>query len=197
MQADEQRPLVLIPLTTNGYTMLNFSTLSRAVNQVLLGCLICFVAIGCGPSFGSVSGTVTYNGKPLKGGYVTFVSTSGRESASATIQEDGTYKIPKIATGDYKVCVDTDSLKPTQGPPTTAMYGKAAAKTASKAPPASKPPEGAAIPDGYTPSNPADMAAQKNAKIYTPIPGKYGKADTTDLSFSVTGPNMTYEIVVK
>ncbi|MFA8019645.1 hypothetical protein [Bremerella cremea] len=50
---------------------------------------------GCsprGPEMGEVSGKVTYRGKPLPTGTITFIpETEGMPRASAEIQEDGTY----------------------------------------------------------------------------------------------------------
>jgi hemoglobin len=62
-----------------------------------------------------VAGKVTYNGKPLPGGFVLFQSADGK-TARAEIKEDGTYRADALAPGDYKVGVDTESLKP-KGPP--------------------------------------------------------------------------------
>ena len=70
-------------------------------------------ATGCGASVGSVTGLVTYNGGPLKGGSVTLIPMDGSgESFSGQIQEDGKYTIERIKSGKYKVCVETSSLKP-------------------------------------------------------------------------------------
>src|SRR4051794_18548545 len=51
--------------------------------------------LGCGGS-GSVSGSVTYDGKPLPGGNVAFVSAQGGPTLSATIDSGGNYTIGKI-----------------------------------------------------------------------------------------------------
>jgi hypothetical protein len=92
-------------------------------------------AAGCSKSAGEVSGKVTLNGKPLKGGTVTFIAATGT-GASAGISPDGTYKALKVPLGDVKVIVvgpvfkmdlpaggaaggDTFKLptKPSEGPP--------------------------------------------------------------------------------
>jgi hypothetical protein len=69
---------------------------------------------GCGSSSGIVTGKVTYNNRPLKGGNVTFVGANG--SASARINEDGTYTIDKVPTGEAKIAVETSSLRPRRVP---------------------------------------------------------------------------------
>jgi len=68
---------------------------------------------------GRVSGTVTYNGKPLEKGTVTFFSTDGeRPNAIGTIQ-GGSYTLQTTEPGDgavvgeYKIAVndiDSDAL---------------------------------------------------------------------------------------
>jgi hypothetical protein len=90
--------------------------------------------IGCGEDDGigqrfPVSGTVTYNGEPLKTGMVNFYpedTTTGRP-ASGPIQEDGTYQLTTQRPNDgamggkYKVAItafDVDESKmasPAQG----------------------------------------------------------------------------------
>ncbi len=49
---------------------------------------------GCGGT-GSVSGKVSYKGQLLKGGNVTFISSEGKPTVSASIQEDGSYTFPR------------------------------------------------------------------------------------------------------
>ncbi|RCS47752.1 hypothetical protein DTL42_14645 [Bremerella cremea] len=57
--------------------------------------LLLIAAVGCGsagPEMGDVKGTVTYKGKPLTTGTITFVpETDGLPNAFAEIQTDGTY----------------------------------------------------------------------------------------------------------
>src|SRR3954471_22605789 len=67
---------------------------------------------GCGESTADVSGKVTYQTKPLKGGNITFISQSGKQSISTTINEDGSYKASKVPSGEVKICVETETLNP-------------------------------------------------------------------------------------
>ncbi len=78
------------------------------------------VAAGCGsggPKMGRVSGTVTYQGKSLDAGTVTFIATdSERPNASGSIQPGGTYTLQTsepgdgAVVGDYRVAItDVDS----------------------------------------------------------------------------------------
>lgn len=140
----------------------------RCVGIVVLGLLLLMVG-GCGSSTGSVSGTVTYKGEPLKAGRVTF--TSGDKTGQgfpAEIDENGKYSISKIPPGDYKVCVETEYLKPS---PQMAMAAKTRPKDA--------------------PGGPAGATAR--AQFYKFIPQKYAMPEQTPLSFKVTGGSQTYD----
>jgi hypothetical protein len=59
---------------------------------------------GCARGPGSVSGTVTYQGKPLETGTITFYDTA-HNAPTAEINKDGTYSIPKVAAGKAKIAV--------------------------------------------------------------------------------------------
>jgi hypothetical protein len=146
---------------------------------------------GCGRPVGSLSGKVTYNGKAIRGGNVTFVSTDGGSSFTGTITADGTYAVPQMAGGDYKVCVETASAKPA----TTSAPGgvlPAIPKGAKVGPP-----PGANIPEGYTPSDPGAMSKAAAEKRYTPIPAKYADPKDTDLTYTFKGGDQTFDIDLK
>jgi len=158
---------------------------------------------GCGRSVGSVSGKVTYQGKSLKGGNVSFHSTEGGQSFSAAIKDDGSFEVPNLLGGSYKVCVETASLK---GPSTTGGAPKGSGGSGGKGvtggPKDGKegkgaPPPDAQIPEGYTPSGPAGAKAAENLKKYVPIPDKYANPDTTDLTFTFKGGSETFNIDLK
>jgi hypothetical protein len=65
---------------------------------------VALLAAGCGPRFGNVSGQVTYQGKPLPGGTITFYDAANG-AASGPIETDGTYSVSKVATGRARVVV--------------------------------------------------------------------------------------------
>ncbi|MBN9523993.1 hypothetical protein J0H58_36700 [bacterium] len=158
-------------------------------------CAALFVA-GCNRPVGSVTGKVTYQGKELKGGGVTFVSTEGQQSFAATITPEGTYKVPDLLGGDYKVCVDTSSLKPAKGGlsvPGAAAYQQPVVPKGAK----TGPPPGAVLPEGYQASDPAAMAKNNSAKRYVAIPPKYAEAGTTDLTYTFKGGAETFDIDLK
>jgi hypothetical protein len=73
--------------------------------------LLVLLAAGCGRDVpqAEVSGTVTYRGKPLPGGVVTFITDRGL-SGTATIGADGGYRL-LAPVGDVKVSVDNRMLR--------------------------------------------------------------------------------------
>jgi hypothetical protein len=121
---------------------------------------------GCGgPYTGAVSGKVTYQGKPLPGGLVTFVHPDGR-IGQGQIQEDGTYSVPKAPGGDVKVTVRTV-------PPIPAM------------------PAAIRLPGGVGGGKSETVYP---AGKYTPIPKKYADVSTSGLSLTVRRGSQEFDI---
>lgn len=158
--------------------------------------LFAILLTGCGGGEGSVTGKVTYQSKPLKGGTVAFISTEGHPSGTANIKEDGSYEVPKLMAGNYKVIVDTESLLPQRGAGT---YGKGGGSAVPKDSKTVGPPPGAKIPDGYKTMNPndADAALKENAKRYVKIPPQYNKPDESGLEFTAVSGPQTHNIELK
>ena len=149
---------------------------------------------GCARPVGSVSGKVTIMSKPLKGGYVTFISNDGQQSVPAEITEEGTYSIPTITAGSYQITVETESLAPRRsGGPFGGMQ-----PPSGGAPKTAKLPEGVTPPPGYHPSNPADAAIAaanaKNAKRYVQIPSRYAESGKSGLTYVVVGGPQTHDL---
>jgi hypothetical protein len=69
----------------------------------LLGPLVALVT-GCGAGTGDVTGTVSYQGKPVASGTVLIV---GADSLPyyGSIQEDGTYTVPNVPLGLGKIAI--------------------------------------------------------------------------------------------
>ncbi len=164
---------------------MRFAPLSRGAGLFALAAL---VLAGCGRPTGSVTGKVTYQGKPLKAGNVAFVTADGGRSFASGLTPEGTYTVPDLLGGEYKVCVETNSFKP-PAPTGSAPVVPKGAKTG--------PPPGANIPEGYTPSDPAAMAAAGMSKKYVPIPPKYAEPGTTDLTYTFKGGSETFDIELK
>src|SRR5438128_4918588 len=73
------------------------------------------VASGCDsgqktPATGKVTGLVLFQGKPLPGGKLVFVTTEGAIAHSANIEENGSYSI-SAPVGEVQIGVDNRTLK--------------------------------------------------------------------------------------
>jgi hypothetical protein len=84
---------------------------SREVGLVLALSSLAFVGCGGDDDLKAVSGTVTYQGKPVQDGLINFVA-QGSRPFGGSIEADGTYSV-ELPPGDYQVRVDT----PPQFPP--------------------------------------------------------------------------------
>lgn len=143
-------------------------SLSARCGFVFLFVVVSLGLAGCGRSVGSVTGKVTYQDKTVKGGNVTFVSTDGGRTYASGIKEDGTYSIPDLQSGSYKVCVETASLKP---------------------------PPGTTVPK--VARDPASAQLIANSRKYVPIPDQYGDAEKTDVTYEFKGGSETFDINLK
>jgi len=121
----------------------------------------------------------------LKGGNVTLIPEGGGESFSAEINEDGTYKFERVATGKYKMCVETESRKPLR------TYGPKGPMAKQQK---NEPPPGANVPEGYKMGQPAAAAQAENARRYTKIPDQYAEPTSTPLSIEIKGSGQTQDI---
>lgn len=87
------------------------------LNRKLFSFLICILVstlTGCGdghPARSLVTGTVSYNGKPLSIGSLVFVPVEGGPSAQGKVARDGSYEMGTfkeddgVIPGDYKVMI--------------------------------------------------------------------------------------------
>ena len=169
---------------------MRFSPGSGRCPLVLFGLAVLMTA-GCGPSTGRLTGKVTYQGNALKGGNVTLVPEGSGMSFSTPIQEDGTYTFEQVRSGKYKVCVETNSLKPSSRPsgPTYPGVGGSRGKAQFK----NEPPKGAVLPEGYKMDDPFAREAA-NAKRYVAIPDKYAQPESTTLTVEVKGGPQQHDI---
>ncbi|MHC5537180.1 hypothetical protein ACYOEI_02965 [Singulisphaera rosea] len=126
-----------------------------------------------------VSGTVSYNGKPVEKGVITFISDGGDgRSATGTI-EGGSYSLTTLTPGDgafpgkYKVTVDSRSPD------------MAAAEAAGKA-------KGAT-----SVMIPQDFVAKAYKKAKSAVPSKYNSVGKTDLTAEVKEGNNTFPFDLK
>lgn len=84
---------------------------------LVVAALITVCLVGCGPKAPvdenrtTVTGTVTFNGAPLKAGNISFDSTKSGMSSSVSIGEDGRYGTNRVPIGPNVVTIETDSLR--------------------------------------------------------------------------------------
>ncbi len=98
---------------------------------------LALVLCGCDGNRGTVTGTVRFQGQPLKTGYVAFTSAATPGAvASSLIREDGSYEIRDCPPGPVKIAVK--AAVPRSG------QGRAPTKPAPAPPPI---PERYAFPD--------------------------------------------------
>ncbi len=129
------------------------------------------VVSGCGggAKFSSVSGIVTYQGNPLKGGTLTFISDSSG-TYKCQIVEGGSYSITDIPLDTYGVTIDTDSLNPAH----KASLGKGEGDLKDQRSKMNKQYMDAMAQGGAdTAKNIYGGTKEQMAKVYTKIPAKY------------------------
>ena len=95
----------------------------RKISEVMFGlALLLTLFVGCGPESGTrrpISGSVTFQGKPVKMGSISFLSTAGPQGGG--LLQEGKFQIPAemgLEPGTYKVSVSwaegVEQLSPTQ-----------------------------------------------------------------------------------
>jgi hypothetical protein len=132
------------------------------------------LAVGCSGSKGVVSGKVLYQGKPIRGGTVSFILEKGGVMF-CPIEEDGSYTIRNVPPGPVKITVETQSFRPLVVP----------------AGPRSGPPE----------LMKKMMEPQTNdperAKRYVPIPIHYSDPSKSNLTYTVQSGAQIHDIDLK
>jgi len=158
-----------------------------ALSPALFGLLVVVAFAGCGsssnPATYPVTGTVTFEGKPLAGANVGFSATDeNTRGAIGVTDSEGKYSLTTFEQGDgamagtFKVTVSKFD-----GPETAVQLADPSADT------------GGEMPADYSPE--ASTAPARPSKNL--LPQQYLRPQTTPLSFTVeTGPN-TFDIVVE
>ncbi len=139
----------------------------RLLSRVGLCAPVLVLLAGCGGSGVSqaeVSGRVTYRGRPLPGGVVTFISARGL-SGTAAVGSDGSYQV-LAPVGDLKVSVDNRMLRKPGGRPAGYRVG----------------------------GRPEGEALRPLTGTYVPLPEKYAAAETSGLSCHVSRGAQTFDI---
>lgn len=155
-----------------------------ALGSALSG-LVFVAVVGCGssnPTTYPVTGTVTFEGKPLAGANIGFSATDeNTRGAIGVTDSEGKYSLTTFEKGDgamagtFKVTVSKFD-----GPAAPVKLADPSASTGDE------------LPANYTPEAASTAAPSKNL-----VPQKYLRPQTTPLSFTVeAGPN-TFDIVVE
>jgi hypothetical protein len=147
----------------------------------LLGCLLLGVlTTGCGDArSGSLSGRVTYQGKPVVFGVVQAFGSDGLP-ASCLIQPDGSYTLTGLPVGDVRIAVNSPNpAREDISAPTAAINPPPAIAKAKRSRPA------APLPP------PADM------KRWFPLPAEYADVSTSGIQTRVESRNQAWDIQLK
>jgi hypothetical protein len=83
----------------------------RIIVACLLATLACPLSGGCGSRTATVSGRVTFRGKPVNNGSV-IVYCSDKQIVRGNLGTDGTYTIPNVPYGSSTVTVQSHSRVP-------------------------------------------------------------------------------------
>ena len=138
--------------------------------------------VGCGAGKAPVSGSVTYKGKALPSGVVSFVG-SDNQVASGHIGADGSYSVPAVAVGPAKVSVQVATV----GKKSIMMGPPSGDKKMTSGGPKDMA-ERSAITTGEGAATPAAVVQ---------IPLEYGNPDTSGLTFTVQPGANTFDIDLK
>jgi hypothetical protein len=103
----------------------------------------------------SMSGKVTYKGLPLSGGTITFVGKEKSNTYKANLTADGTFEVSSLKPGEYKVAIETETVRPAKGAKEKTPVPENAAK------------------------------GSKPAGSYVKIPVKYGTVNTSPLTLTI------------
>jgi hypothetical protein len=68
----------------------------------VLAALALFSITGCGDGKSTISGTVKFDGQPVPGGMITFVSSGGELVREGAVIRDGVFQV-SLPPGDYRI----------------------------------------------------------------------------------------------
>jgi hypothetical protein len=145
------------------------------------------VLSGCGtkaPPTGKVSGTVTFKGKALPEGVITFINDGEGRTANAAIK-DGQYTVPNAPVGPCGIEVTVSAGH-------VSAQAKAAMNTRLEDALRRAREHGAKVPD-----SPMAQSAPQEKSQAVPIPKRYGRAKTSGLAFTVAEGAQSFDVELK
>jgi hypothetical protein len=150
--------------------------------------LVFLLAYGCsgakqGPA--GVSGKITYKGQPVTGGTIYFFPEGSGSSYSNGINEDGTYLVTDVPSGDCSVSIEAlpDPGKD-KGPVYGGERGEQAAKAAEEAKAKHKDKSGMGAGQGMGSPIPGGGPSSPQGK-YMKLPEKYADPKTSGLKANI------------
>jgi hypothetical protein len=150
--------------------------------------LVLLFGMGCG-SRGEVSGTVTYKGKLLSVGTITFLDDNKQVVGSAPITE-GKYALSKVPAGPVKIVVTTPraNLKGWTPREKKSLPKSKQLKEEGKPPPTDSEGTKDQSPDAHGKGDGVDSAS---------LPEKYGNPDESGLTYTVKPGSQEHNIELK
>jgi hypothetical protein len=137
-----------------------------------------------------VTGSITFNGKPLQAGRVTFIGKNGKASDPGTITE-GRYEVLNAPTGECKIKVDTSYLAQMQ------MFPGMPGNPGMPSPPNMSNEASRLSPEkqaGMRKNEDMAKVQQKFAEAFVEIPPDYADEEKTPLTFTVKSGSNNFDI---
>lgn len=159
--------------------MIVFFFRSRMSRPLLMGCfaLLALGAAGCGGAKGDLSGTVSYNGKPVAIGSVLLIGVDSKPR-TAWIEADGSFHFDGVPVGEAKLAVHSPDP------------GKEAKVRTRRKNPVSK---DKSVPPKL---DEPELSAGDRTKWFA-IPAKYDDVDRSGLLVTISPGTNTYHIEMK
>ena len=168
---------------------------SVGAKMALLPILFLVAALGCGGKKGTITGTVTIDGKPVTSGQVTFYPEKEKaKPISGPIREEG-YSVSGVPVGPAKITVTTSGRREFD----MLLSKEAELKRNLQTAQAMKPPKDAPV------ANPAEKFKEELAEVQKKIkatrnapeaPKAVTDVKTTPLSYTVTGGKQEHPIEI-
>jgi hypothetical protein len=139
--------------------------------QTFLLIALALLAAGCSEGSGTVAGQVTYDGKPLPLGTISFHSQDDNHDVVNALVRDGAYSVSGVRTGTHKVTVVAINPDKAGG---AAPAGGAGGATGGA--------------DGRSP------VGRKPTPNFVPLPERYADPERSGLSVQVHAGEQKYDV---